>query len=248
MSLSEKMHYTILIIDDNKAFFEVIRDSLIESKLECDHASTDREARDKWQNTDYDAIILDLAMDQNYFELTRQLFCEEVRNSNPFIPVIAITGKPMSSLDGYKLANFKVDDFFLKQFIDIFDFRERIIDLIQRYKSSKALPQVPASLPITNINKKASVFLSYAHADRSWKDELLQKLLPYVRYDRLTYWVDTNIRTGDDWDAAIKKAIDDSIVAVLIISNAFLASQYRVHFKSVDKPLLKDEGEGAERG
>ncbi len=71
-----------------------------------------------------------------------------------------------------------------------------------------------------------SVFISYSHADAS----LLRHLLPYLkaleREEVAEIWVDTGIMPGGSWRSEIEAALDAASVAVLLISQSFLVSQF----------------------
>ena len=223
--LTKNCKYRILVIDDEPDFNELVAKVFEEDDILCDAAFSDEEARKKWGITKYDAIILDLAMDEQTFTPSRQVFCEEVRKKLPSVPIIAVTGKPMSALDGFRLAGFKIDAFYLKQKMNVIEFRENIEQLIIDYSSSDTQPSIPVSLP-TEPPGKPSIFISYAHNNKVWLEYFLERLAPYTTLGNLTYWVDTDIKIGKEWDEAIKEAIDYAEVAVLLVSNAFLSSQY----------------------
>lgn len=79
----------------------------------------------------------------------------------------------------------------------------------------------------------ASVFVCYAHADndstdpqRRWLNRLLQFLRPLVRYEGLTTWSDRDIQVGECWHEIIHRQLDCAKIAVLLVSPAFLASDY----------------------
>ena len=74
--------------------------------------------------------------------------------------------------------------------------------------------------------KKPTVFISYARKDAKWKDRLLDPLRALEQAGRLIVWDDQKIRAGDKWYPEIQKAIDDSSVAVCLISSLFLASKF----------------------
>jgi len=220
----------ILVIDDEINFYLVIKNVLSEKNFQCYSAKTENEAREKWKQRHFDCIIFDLAMDEPYFNLTRQYFCKEVRKNNLSIPVIAVTGKPMSPIDGFRLAYFNIDAFFLKQEMNIIDFGDKIEQLINDYSTSQTKIRVPVSLPIKGINKP-SVFICYSHDNKKWLNNFLEAIEPYFAAGIITYWVDTKIMAGENWGNAIKEAIDLSDVAVLLVSSSFLASKFILNFE-----------------
>jgi WD40 repeat protein len=67
-----------------------------------------------------------------------------------------------------------------------------------------------------------SVFLSYSHKDEKWKD-LLESHLGVLKIDA---WDDGRIGAGEDWTAEIEEAMEGASVAVLLISQHFLTSQF----------------------
>jgi hypothetical protein len=78
-----------------------------------------------------------------------------------------------------------------------------------------------------------SVFICYAHADNDgkdprtrWLDRLLQFLRPLVRNQSLSMFSDKNIEIGESWHWRIRTELDQARVAVLLVSPAFLASDY----------------------
>jgi len=75
---------------------------------------------------------------------------------------------------------------------------------------------------------RRTVFVSYAHKDRKWADELATFLAPWIRDKRVNLWDDSRITPGDNWLPEIEKAIDEATVAVLLITKDFLASDFIV--------------------
>lgn len=73
---------------------------------------------------------------------------------------------------------------------------------------------------------RKTVFLSYAHKDRKWADELLTFLSPWLRDKRVDLWDDSRIQAGANWRAEIKSAMEEASVAVLLVSKDFLASRF----------------------
>jgi TIR domain-containing protein len=73
---------------------------------------------------------------------------------------------------------------------------------------------------------RKTVFVSYAHKDRKWADELVTFLAPWIRDKRVDLWDDSRIQMGDNWRTEIRKAIEEATVAVLLVTKDFLASDF----------------------
>ncbi len=70
------------------------------------------------------------------------------------------------------------------------------------------------------------IFISYSHKDKKWLERLQVFLRPLEREGIVERWDDTRIDPGGKWKAEIKKAIESSFAAVLLISADFLASDF----------------------
>ena len=73
---------------------------------------------------------------------------------------------------------------------------------------------------------KTTVFISYSHKDEEWKNLLVKELKVLQIEGILNVWDDRQIEIGDDWLPSITTAIEQSSVAVLIISSNFLTSEF----------------------
>lgn len=77
------------------------------------------------------------------------------------------------------------------------------------------------------------IFVSYASYDNKsenleerWLDRLLQFLKPLNLDNSISIWADTELRIGENWRSEIRRAIDEAKVAILLVSPAFLASEF----------------------
>jgi hypothetical protein len=73
---------------------------------------------------------------------------------------------------------------------------------------------------------RTKLFISYSHRDDGWLERLKMHLAPLERRKIVHVWSDTRIRLGDRWETEIESALTESRAAVLMISPAFLASEY----------------------
>lgn len=78
---------------------------------------------------------------------------------------------------------------------------------------------------------RKTVFISYAHKDRKWADELVTFLAPWIRDKRIDLWDDSQIQLGDNWQGKIKEAIEEATVAVLLVTKNFLASDFITEYE-----------------
>lgn len=76
------------------------------------------------------------------------------------------------------------------------------------------------------VRRPYSIFISYAHEDERFKDELVQHLAGINRQGLIASWDDREIEGGDAWREKINDAMNVCDLAVLLISPAFIASGF----------------------
>jgi small GTP-binding protein len=78
-------------------------------------------------------------------------------------------------------------------------------------------------------DKKTSslkIFISYSHKDEEFKDELVTMLKGLQRQGIIDAWQDRRIEEGDEWYQAIQDAMNDCELAILLVSQHFIASRF----------------------
>ncbi|WP_163667392.1 toll/interleukin-1 receptor domain-containing protein [Adonisia turfae] len=110
-------------------------------------------------------------------------------------------------------------------------------------QSSKQ-PQSTISLGQTKLIKQPlKVFISYAHKDEVFKDELVIMLASLQRNGFVDTWQDRLIEPGDAWYQAIQNAMHECDLALLLVSKNFLASRF-INDEEVPKLLERRQQEG----
>jgi len=94
------------------------------------------------------------------------------------------------------------------------------IAMIDRYQSGDTVPL-------------SAAFICYAHADNTsadpkqrWLDRFLEFIRPMTRQEELNVWSDRQIKIGEDWNTRIRQQLLAAKAIVLLVSPAFLASDY----------------------
>ncbi len=93
--------------------------------------------------------------------------------------------------------------------------------------------------------ERRHVFISYSHADRDWVERLKRMMAPLLRGSslELRLWDDSQIEAGSKWREVIETALAQAKVALLLVSDHFLASEF-VMGEEVPRLLAAAEAEG----
>ncbi|HWU53770.1 MAG TPA: toll/interleukin-1 receptor domain-containing protein, partial [Tahibacter sp.] len=70
-----------------------------------------------------------------------------------------------------------------------------------------------------------TLFISYAHRDESYQQEVIGALQPLVERGLLDVWHDRRMVAGDDIFPNIAAALERARIVVLLVSEAFLGSE-----------------------
>lgn len=89
---------------------------------------------------------------------------------------------------------------------------------------------------------KSEIFISYSHKDVTFKDMLVPHLKVYARQSNSNFWDDTMIGHGE-WKKQIEAALKRSNIAILLISDNFLSSDFVIN-NELPTILKKAESEG----
>ncbi|MCE2838576.1 MAG: toll/interleukin-1 receptor domain-containing protein, partial [Cyanobium sp. 49614_E6] len=76
---------------------------------------------------------------------------------------------------------------------------------------------------------ETKVFISYSHEDELWKEKLFNSLRVLERNKAVTLWDASNLTPGSDWGEEIENELQQSDIAILLVSASFLASDFIVN-------------------
>ncbi|WP_109300878.1 toll/interleukin-1 receptor domain-containing protein [Aquimarina sp. AU474] len=94
------------------------------------------------------------------------------------------------------------------------------------------------------MSKRQGVFISYSKKDAKWLDYLRTHLSYLERKYEFTIWEDSRIEAGADWRSEIHNAINNTKVAVLLVSANFISSEF-IGYEELPALLSMAKDEGA---
>jgi len=71
-----------------------------------------------------------------------------------------------------------------------------------------------------------SVFYSYSHKDKAYRDKLKTHLSVMRRQGLISEWYDQDIMPGQEWNNEINKHLRTADIILLLVSPDFLDSDY----------------------
>jgi hypothetical protein len=71
---------------------------------------------------------------------------------------------------------------------------------------------------------RSKVFVSYSHFDKEFLTDVQRHFKPFL--GKIDFWDDSKIQPGQKWKEEIRKAIDETKVAILLVSTDFLGSEF----------------------
>ncbi len=108
----------------------------------------------------------------------------------------------------------------------------------------QSLAKFSSKLEVGNaMSQPLKVFISYAHKDEEYKNELMTMLAGLERRGVLDIWQDREIEEGDEWLKEIEKAMNECELALLFISPNFINSRF-IQGKEVPRLLQRRKDEG----
>lgn len=72
----------------------------------------------------------------------------------------------------------------------------------------------------------STIYLSYSRKDRRWRDQIVGYLNPLIKDGTISLWDDQSIAPGENWQAETEKALEAADVALLLVSNESLFSEF----------------------
>ena len=104
-------------------------------------------------------------------------------------------------------------------------------EALKGFKRQIAEKLASIGIPLNNI------FVSYSHRDKEFLPYIKGALEKIYKSYQVSYFDDTDISAGDEWERKIKDSLDNASVAILLISANFLQSKY---IKTNELPIIED--------
>ena len=73
---------------------------------------------------------------------------------------------------------------------------------------------------------RTNVFVSYSHAEKDVRDEVLRSLRAVPRINRVLWWDEEEIAISDKFHPKIQQGLAESRIGILLLSNYSFTSDY----------------------
>lgn len=95
---------------------------------------------------------------------------------------------------------------------------------------------------LTKASKKGalSVFVSYSHKDKAYRESLHAHMLPLERIGLISSWSDEEIKAGDKWEQKIWDQMEKADICLLLVSSDFISSKF-CYEKEMQVALEREE-------
>ena len=77
-----------------------------------------------------------------------------------------------------------------------------------------------------DASEAIEVFISYAHKDKKWRNELEKHLSVLKLQGLITTWHDEQLNPGEDWQTEIDKHLNIASIILPLVSPDYLASNF----------------------
>ena len=174
-----------------------------------------------------DIIIAEISQYAENKNVTSEFFTARASNK-PIVP-LCIKGEPIP----FDIAQYQVIVY------ERFRLQETLVKPLLSYLGHSDPVKFLLKKTIETKSSKPSkvIFVSYSHIDIVYLDRLKIHLKPFEKKGQIDLWEDTKIKAGEKWKEKIASALDKSIIAILLISADFLASDFIIDNEL--PPLLK---------
>lgn len=115
---------------------------------------------------------------------------------------------------------------------------------LKKMNIKDSVPKKSPSKKETQDSGKNKIFISYAHKDSEWLERVLI-FLKTMAYEgiKLDIWSDQKIKAGQNWKDEIDIALNESYIAILLVSSNFLASDF-IHNNELPQILENADKKG----